>query len=96
MSFDVEMPYATWYNEAHVCYFVWWFGSYTICTHFKQIFTLQKINIINIETSVLMLLPFLSVALHEKSTRNALLGPWPNNIAVYLTFLLKSHNCRKE
>ena len=31
------------------------------------------------------LVPFLSVVLHESGTRNALLGPWPNNTEVYLT-----------
>ena len=36
-------------------------------------------------TSVLILFPFLSVALHESGTRNYLLGPGPNNTEVYLT-----------
>jgi hypothetical protein len=35
--------------KAHVCYFVLMRGSFTICTHSMQIFTLQK-KIINIET----------------------------------------------
>ena len=38
--------------------------------------------------SALILLPFLSVTLHESGTRNALLGPWLNNTEVYLTPLL--------
>jgi len=29
--------------KAHVCYFVLMLGSYTICTHSIQIFTLQRI-----------------------------------------------------
>jgi len=43
-------------------------------------------------TSSLLLLPFLSVALHESSTRNALLGPWPNNTEVYLTSFISTQN----
>ena len=42
-------------------------------------------------------LPFLSVALHESGTRNALLGPWPNNAEIYLTLSKNStqdHNYR--
>ena len=36
-------------------------------------------------TSELILLPFLSVTLHESGNRNALLGSWLNNTEVYLT-----------
>jgi hypothetical protein len=43
-------------------------------------------------TSVLILLPFLSVAQHESGTRNALLGPWPNNTEVYLTPFISTQN----
>jgi hypothetical protein len=35
--------------------------------------------------SALILLPFLSVALHESDTRNALLGPRLINTEVYFT-----------
>ena len=35
--------------------------------------------------SALILLPFLSVTLHESGTRKALLGPWLNKSGVYLT-----------
>ena len=35
-------------------------------------------------TSDLILLPFISVALHESGTRNALVGPWLYNTEVYL------------
>ena len=35
-------------------------------------------------TSVLILLPFLSVALPESGNRNVLLGAWPNNTEVHL------------
>ena len=38
--------------------------------------------------SALILLPFLSVALHVSGTRNVLLGPWPNNTEVFLSPLL--------
>ena len=30
--------------------------------------------------------------LHESGTRNALLGPWPNNTEVYLTTFISTHN----
>jgi hypothetical protein len=40
---------------------------------------------VSIVTSALILLPFLSVALYESGTRNALLSPRPNNSEVYLT-----------
>ena len=36
-------------------------------------------------TSMLILLTFFSVALHESAPRNALLGPLLNNTEVYLT-----------
>ena len=39
-------------------------------------------------TQTLILLLFLSVALHASGTRNGLLGPWPNNTEVYMTPLL--------
>jgi len=42
--------------------------------------------------SALILLPFLSVALHESGTRNALLGPWLNNTEVYLTPFISTQN----
>jgi hypothetical protein len=35
-----------------------------------------------------MLLPFLTVALHESGTRKTLLGPWLSNTEVYFTILL--------
>jgi hypothetical protein len=37
-------------------------------------------------------LPFLSVALHESGTRNALLGPWLNISEVYLTPFISTQN----
>ena len=43
-------------------------------------------------TSALILLPFLSVPLHESGTRNALLGPWLNNTEVYLTPFIRTQN----
>jgi hypothetical protein len=44
--------------------------------------------------SALILLPFLSVALHvhESGTRNALLGPWPKNTEVYVTPFISTQN----
>ena len=42
--------------------------------------------------SALILLPFLSVTLHESGTRNALLGPWLNNTEVYLTPFISTQN----
>jgi hypothetical protein len=44
--------------------------------------------------SALVLLPFLSVALHESGTRKALLGPWLNDTDVYLNPLIKRRNYR--
>ena len=38
-----------------------------------------------VSTLVFILLPFLSVALHESGNRNALLGSWPINTEVHLT-----------
>jgi len=43
-------------------------------------------------TSALILLSFLSVALHESGPRNALLGPRPNNTEVYLNPVISSQN----
>ena len=37
-------------------------------------------------------LPFLSVALHELGTRNALLIPWQNNTEVYSTPFISTQN----
>ena len=39
-----------------------------------------------------ILLPFLSVALHESGTRNSLLGPLLNNTEVYLTHFIRIQN----
>ena len=42
--------------------------------------------------SALILLPFLSVSLHESGIRNALLGPWLNNTEAYLTPFISTKN----
>jgi hypothetical protein len=46
----------------------------------------------NIKNNWNILLPFLTVTLHESGTRNALLGPWPNNTEVYLTPFVSTQN----
>ena len=43
-------------------------------------------------SSALILLPLLSVALHESGTRKALLTPWLNNTEVYLTPFISTQN----
>jgi hypothetical protein len=43
-------------------------------------------------TSAFILLPFLSVALHESGTKNALLGPLLNNTEVFLTPFISTQN----
>jgi hypothetical protein len=44
------------------------------------------------DSSALILLPFLSVALHESGTRNALSFSLPNNTEVYLTPIISTQN----
>jgi hypothetical protein len=43
-------------------------------------------------SSALILLPLLSVALHESGTRKALLTPWLKNTEVYLTPFISTQN----
>ena len=71
----------------------------------KQLPNCLKINETSVVLSVFnciisdvstLLLPFLSVTLHESGTRNALLGPWPNNTEVYLTPLISTKNYRMK